>query len=126
MKKLLSIMMLLSGVVLADPPTSKVLDFATATPAPTLELYRGDSKTVNISLLNGNVAITTNGYTPICYFYGFSTVNVACVWISSNAMQVSFSTNNLATAGTYYYCAGVSNLNGVTVAQRGTLKITSH
>ena len=125
--KLIAVFLFLSGAVLADPPTTRTLDFASATPAPALELYKGDTRTLIVNLLNDNQSGSlSNSYAPLLYFYGFSTVGVACAWISSNSFQAVFSTNDLATAGTYYYCGGVSNSNGGTVAQRGTLTITAH
>jgi hypothetical protein len=120
--------MLISGAVLADPPTSKTLDFASSSSAPALQLYRGDTKTLTVTLLNNNQAGSlSNSYAAIFYFYGGAvTQNMACSWLSSNVYQVVMSTNNLATAGGYVYTGGVSNVSGVTVAQRGTLTIKTN
>jgi hypothetical protein len=123
----IALLILLSGVVLADPPTIRTVDFAVPSSAPTLEVYQHDSKTLTVNLLNNTASLSTNGYTPVFYFYGPATVNVACAWTTTNCtMQVSLTTNNLSTVGAYTYAAGVSNASGVTVAQRGTLRITAN
>ena len=112
----------------ADPLKSITLDFADVSPAPALEVYQNDQKTLGVTLCNNSSAVSTNGYAPIFYFFaGTNIVNVSCAWTSTNCiMQVDLTSLNLATIGTNKYACGVSNSVGVTIAQAGQLKITAN
>lgn len=126
--RLILISFLCAGAAcLGDPPKPFTIDFDTLTPAPSLEVYQNNQKTLTITLQNNTATILTNSYFPVFYYRGGTNIiNVACSWTATNCvMQVNLTPTNLATTGDYTYACGVSNSVGVTVAQAGKFKITA-